>query len=75
MATAVAASSIGNALEWHDFPIHGWFAAAIAKRFVPTGNEWVSLPPALGTFAIPFPMRPPGAALACLARRMRAARA
>ena len=64
MATVIAASSIGNALERYDFSIYGWFAAIVAKQFVPTGNEWVSLLPALGTFGIPFPMRPPGAALA-----------
>lgn len=58
---AVAAASIGNALEWFDFIIYGFFAITMAKLFFPTGNETVSLLLALATFGVPFFMRPLGA--------------
>lgn len=58
---AVAAASIGNALEWFDFVIYGFFAVTMAKLFFPTGNETVSLLLALATFGVTFFMRPLGA--------------
>ena len=58
---AVAAASIGNALEWFDFVIYGFFAATLAKLFFPTGNETVSLLLAFATFGVTFFMRPLGA--------------
>lgn len=60
---AVAAASIGNALEWFDFVVYGFFAVTMAKLFFPTGNETVSLLLALGTFGVTFFMRPLGAVL------------
>lgn len=57
----VAAASIGNALEWFDFIIYGFFALTMAKLFFPTGDETVSLLLALATFGVPFFMRPMGA--------------
>jgi MHS family proline/betaine transporter-like MFS transporter len=57
----VAAASIGNALEWFDFVIYGFFALTMAKLFFPTGNETVSLLLALATFGVTFFMRPFGA--------------
>lgn len=58
---AVAAASIGNALEWFDFVVYGFFAVTMAKLFFPTGNETVSLLLALATFGVTFFMRPFGA--------------
>jgi MHS family proline/betaine transporter-like MFS transporter len=58
---AVAAASIGNALEWFDFIIYGFFALTMAKLFFPTGDETVSLLLALATFGVPFFIRPLGA--------------
>jgi MFS transporter, MHS family, proline/betaine transporter len=58
---AVAAASIGNALEWFDFVIYGFFAAIIAKLFFPTASESVSLLVAFATFGVTFFMRPLGA--------------
>jgi len=58
---AVAAASIGNALEWFDFVIYGFFAATLAKLFFPTGNETVSLLLVFATFGVTFFMRPLGA--------------
>ncbi|CAN7221881.1 MFS transporter [Trinickia sp. LjRoot230] len=58
---AVLATSIGNALEWFDLVIYGFFAVLIAKLFFPAGNETVSLLLTLGTFGVSFFMRPLGA--------------
>jgi MHS family proline/betaine transporter-like MFS transporter len=57
----VTAASIGNALEWFDFVVYGFFAVTMAKLFFPTGSETVSLLLALGTFGVTFVMRPFGA--------------
>jgi MHS family proline/betaine transporter-like MFS transporter len=58
---AVAAASIGNALEWFDFVVYGFFAVTMAKLFFPAGNETISLLLALATFGVTFFMRPFGA--------------
>ena len=58
---AVAAASIGNALEWFDFVVYGFFAVTMARLFFPTGDETVSLLLALATFGVTFFMRPFGA--------------
>src|SRR5947208_6088620 len=60
---AVAAASVGNALEWFDFVVYGFFAVTMAKLFFPTSNETVSLLVALGTFGVTFFMRPLGAVI------------
>ncbi|HEV2629864.1 MAG TPA: MFS transporter [Pseudolabrys sp.] len=58
---AVAAASIGNALEWFDYIIYGYFAAHIAKQFFPLGSDVESLLVAFATFGITFLVRPFGA--------------
>jgi MHS family proline/betaine transporter-like MFS transporter len=58
---AVLATSIGNALEWFDLVVYGFFAVTIAKLFFPAGNDTVSLLLSLGTFGVSFFMRPLGA--------------
>ncbi|MGN6081926.1 MFS transporter [Trinickia sp.] len=58
---AVLATSIGNALEWFDLVVYGFFAVVIAKLFFPAGNDTVSLLLSLGTFGVSFFMRPLGA--------------
>jgi MHS family proline/betaine transporter-like MFS transporter len=58
---AVLATSIGNALEWFDLVVYGFFAVVISKLFFPAGNETVSLLLTLGTFGVSFFMRPLGA--------------
>ena len=35
---AVIAASIGNALEWFDFAVYGFFAVTMAKLFFPAAN-------------------------------------
>jgi MHS family proline/betaine transporter-like MFS transporter len=58
---AVAAASIGNALEWFDFIIYGFFAMVIAKLFFPAGNETASLLLTFASFGVTFVVRPFGA--------------
>ena len=57
----VFSSSVGNALEWFDFLVYGYFATIIAKQFFPMHDEWLSTMLAIGTFGISFLMRPLGA--------------
>ncbi|WP_186196158.1 MFS transporter [Burkholderia gladioli] len=61
MRRIVFSSSIGNALEWFDFLVYGYFAPIIAKVFFPVHDEWLSTLLAVGTFGISFLMRPLGA--------------
>ena len=60
---AVAAASLGNALEWFDFVIYGYFAATIARLFFPSSSDLESLLIAFATFGITFFVRPLGAIL------------
>jgi len=57
----VISSSIGNALEWYDFLVYGFFASIIGKLFFPADDEWVSLLFAVGSFGVSFLTRPVGA--------------
>src|ERR1700741_2627402 len=57
----VVAASIGNALEWFDLVVYGFFAVFISRLFFPAGNDTVSLLLTLGTFGLTFFMRPLGA--------------
>jgi MHS family proline/betaine transporter-like MFS transporter len=60
---AVAAASLGNALEWYDFVIYGYFATTISRLFFPSKSELESLLIALATFGITFFIRPLGGIL------------
>ena len=60
---AVTAASVGNALEWFDFVIYGFFAATIGKLFFPANSEVESLLVVFATFGITFFIRPLGAIL------------
>ena len=51
---------IGNALEWYDFAIYGYFAATIGTHFFPADNRAVSIIAAFGVFALGFLARPVG---------------
>ncbi|PZR50022.1 MFS transporter [Paraburkholderia fungorum] len=57
----VFSSSVGNALEWFDFLVYGYFATIIAKQFFPMHDEWLSTLLAIATFGLSFLMRPLGA--------------
>jgi MFS transporter, MHS family, proline/betaine transporter len=57
----IAAGSIGNALEWYDILVYGYFAVTLSNVFFPRGNEAVSLLLTLGTFGVSYLVRPLGA--------------
>jgi MFS transporter, MHS family, citrate/tricarballylate:H+ symporter len=57
----VARVASGNFLEAYDFQVFGYYAAAIAHTFFPSGNEYASLMLSLATFGAGFLMRPLGA--------------
>ena len=57
----VTAASIGNALEWFDLLIYGYFAATISRLFFPSHDPTVSLLLAFGTFGAAYLIRPLGA--------------
>lgn len=57
----IVAASFGNALEFYDLLIYGYFAVTIGKLFFPSENETTSLLLSVGSFGISFLMRPLGA--------------
>lgn len=57
----IAAASAGNALEFYDFFIYGFFALSLGKTFFPAHTQTVSLLLTFGTFGISFFARPIGA--------------
>ena len=57
----IAAASIGNALEWYDILVYGYFAVTISHLFFPTVDQTLSLLLALGTFGVSYLIRPLGA--------------
>jgi MFS transporter, MHS family, proline/betaine transporter len=59
----VAAGMIGNVLEWYDFAIYGYFAAAIGRHFFPHQDPVAQLLSSFGVFAVGYLMRPVGGAL------------
>jgi len=59
----VAAAVIGNALEWYDFIVFGFFAVVIARLFFPTESQYASLLLTTATFGVGFFMRPVGGIL------------
>jgi MFS transporter, MHS family, proline/betaine transporter len=59
----VAAAVIGNALEWYDFIVFGFFALIIAHLFFPAESQYASLLLTTATFGVGFFMRPVGGVL------------
>lgn len=51
---------IGNALEWYDFALYGYFATTIGSLFFPKFSTFASLMATFGIFAAGFIMRPLG---------------
>lgn len=51
---------IGNALEWYDFALYGYFATIIGQLFFPKFSTVSSLMATFGVFAAGFIMRPLG---------------
>src|SRR5262249_3021483 len=59
----VAAAVVGNALEWYDFIVFGFFAVVIARLFFPRESQYASLLLTTSTFGVGFFMRPVGGIL------------
>jgi MFS transporter, MHS family, proline/betaine transporter len=56
----VAASFIGNFVEWFDYAVYGYLAATIATVFFPTSDRTTGLLLTFAVFAISFFVRPLG---------------
>jgi MFS transporter, MHS family, proline/betaine transporter len=59
----IAATVIGNVIEWYDFAIYGNFAASIGHNFFPRENGVAQLLAVFGVFAIGYLVRPIGGAV------------
>ena len=59
----IVAGAIGNVLEWYDFAVYGYFAAAIGRAFFPQEDSVAQILAAFGIFAVGFLMRPVGGAV------------
>jgi MHS family proline/betaine transporter-like MFS transporter len=59
----IVAGIVGNALEWYDFAVYGYFAAIIGKHFFPAHDVVGATINAYGAFAAGFLMRPIGGLL------------
>lgn len=57
---AVIAGVIGNALEWYDFAVYGFFVPVISRLFFPAHTPIVSLLLTFSVFGVGFAMRPIG---------------
>ena len=58
---AVAAASIGNALEWYDFSVYAFFAVYIGRNFFSQDDAAAQLLQAFMLFGLGFVARPLGA--------------
>lgn len=56
----VAAAGFGNALEWYDFGVYGFFATAIGVHFFPESDPFAALLSAFAAFAVGYLARPVG---------------
>jgi MHS family proline/betaine transporter-like MFS transporter len=60
IAKLIVATSIGNALEWYDITIYGYFAVYVSKAFFPNDDQTTSLLLTFGTFGLAYLARPIG---------------
>jgi MHS family proline/betaine transporter-like MFS transporter len=60
---AILAGAIGNALEWYDFAVYGYFVSTISKLFFPGTDPIASLLATYAVFGVGFVMRPVGSIL------------
>lgn len=56
----IAASAIGNFVEWFDFAVYGFLAVTLASLFFPPGNASLALLQTFAVFAVSFALRPLG---------------
>jgi len=59
----IVAASVGNALEFYEILVYGYFAVIMSKVFFPAADDTVSILVTFGTFGISFLARPVGAIL------------
>src|SRR5437016_6041679 len=59
----IAAAVVGNALEWYDFIVFGFFAIVISRLFFPAESPYGSMLLTTATFGVGFFMRPVGGIL------------
>jgi MFS transporter, MHS family, proline/betaine transporter len=59
-AKQVIATSVGNALEWFDIAVYGYFAVYISKAFFPSNDATTSLLLTFGSFGLSYLVRPVG---------------
>ncbi|VTU25262.1 MFS transporter [Variovorax sp. PBL-E5] len=59
----IAATTAGNALEFFDFTVYGFFAITIGKLFFPSASAYGQLMLSVATFGVGFLMRPVGGVL------------
>jgi MHS family proline/betaine transporter-like MFS transporter len=57
---AIAASAMGNAVEWFDYGVYAYVAVYIGQAFFPSDDPATSTLSTLGVFAISFLIRPLG---------------
>ncbi len=60
MPRAIVAGSIGNALEWYDYGLYGYFAGSISLQFFPSKDPLTALMLSFIIFGVGFVMRPLG---------------
>jgi len=56
----IAASAIGNFVEWFDFAVYGFLATLIASQFFASEDSSVALLKTFAVFAVAFALRPLG---------------
>ncbi|WP_422403823.1 MFS transporter [Pseudomonas sp. GZD-209] len=56
----IAASAIGNFVEWFDFAVYGFLATLIASQFFASQDPSVALLKTFAVFAVAFALRPLG---------------
>lgn len=56
----IVATSVGNALEWYDITVYGYFAAYISRAFFPNNDPTISILLTFGTFGLSYLIRPVG---------------
>jgi MFS transporter, MHS family, proline/betaine transporter len=61
MKRLVISCMIGNALEWYDFALYGFFVGMIGHHFFPAHDPLTSIIASYGAFAVAFLLRPVGA--------------
>jgi MFS transporter, MHS family, proline/betaine transporter len=57
---SIAAGAVGNMLEWYDFAVFGFFAAAIGAQFFPSDDRLAGLLNTFAVFAVGYLARPVG---------------